>query len=96
MAVCSKTAGNTVHGLCDMAGNVWEWLQDWHHNDYTGAPTDGSAWETAPFARRMQRGGSWSLGIGGDYYDYFRTSSRYYAVSDYVGADIGFRCARRP
>ncbi|MCP4675541.1 MAG: formylglycine-generating enzyme family protein [Deltaproteobacteria bacterium] len=25
---CSKTPGNTVQGLCDMAGNVAEWIQD--------------------------------------------------------------------
>ncbi len=31
-------------GLFDMAGNVSEWTQDCWHDDYTGAPTDGSAW----------------------------------------------------
>ena len=47
-------------GLCDMHGNVREWCQDHWHDNYEGAPTDGSAWlsedENAP---RMVRGGSW-------------------------------------
>jgi formylglycine-generating enzyme required for sulfatase activity len=46
-------------GLYDMHGNVWEWVQDNWHNDYNGAPTDGSAWESGYGADRLVRGGSW-------------------------------------
>ena len=49
-------------GLYDMHGNVWEWCQDHWHNNYQGAPTDGSAWlsEDEGASRRL-RGGSWFL-----------------------------------
>ena len=57
--VCSKPQGNTKQGLCDMAGNAWEWVQDWYHNTYNGAPTNGSAWETPAGSYRVLRGGSW-------------------------------------
>ena len=47
MPVCSKPAGNTAQGLCDMAGNVAQWVQDRYQDSYNGAPADGGAFEGA-------------------------------------------------
>jgi formylglycine-generating enzyme required for sulfatase activity len=55
--VCSKTAGNTPSGLCDMAGNVSEFVEDSWHDDFSGAPADGSAWKGGDTV--VQRGGCW-------------------------------------
>ncbi|MDE2489962.1 MAG: formylglycine-generating enzyme family protein [Elusimicrobia bacterium] len=57
--VCSKPSGNTKQGLCDMAGNSWEWVEDWYHANYNGAPQDGSAWVDPAGTSRSNRGGSW-------------------------------------
>ena len=40
--VCAKPRGNTAQGLCDMSGNVAEWVQD-KLCDYESTPRDGSA-----------------------------------------------------
>jgi len=47
-------------GLYDMHGNVWEWCLDYWHENYKGAPVDGSPWITdGKSATRVLRGGSW-------------------------------------
>ena len=48
-------------GLFDMHGNVAEWVEDCWHDNYEGAPTDGSAWTTICDDRGavVVRGGSW-------------------------------------
>lgn len=48
-------------GLYDMTANVAQWVADCHHDDYVGAPQDGSAWLSGPCDLRNVRGGGWSL-----------------------------------
>jgi iron(II)-dependent oxidoreductase len=57
MPVCSKPSGNTAQGLCDMAGNVWQWMQDRYKDSYSFAALDGSANKDADYLQ-VKRGGS--------------------------------------
>ena len=88
--VCLKPKGNTEQGLCDMAGNAWEWVQDWYHESYKGAPIDGSAWESPAGTERLFRGGS---GYGDAVFA--RSALRTNYAPGYRHSYLGFRPARR-
>jgi formylglycine-generating enzyme required for sulfatase activity len=76
-----------AYGLCDMHGNVWEWCLDHWHNNYEGAPTDGSAWlSDNENASRVIRGGSWSFNPRD-----CRSASRYLNDPGLDYDNIGFR-----
>ena len=73
-------------GLYDMHGNVDEWCSDKWHGNYSGAPTDGSSWETGTDNSRPLRGGSWA-----EYPKQCRSAFRTANSLDIVNGYLGFR-----
>lgn len=76
-------------GLHDMHGNVWEWVEDCWHADYTKAPSDGSARTSDDCADRVIRSGSFQSDTR-----MVSSSFRLNTQADYPGHIYGFRVAK--
>lgn len=88
--VCSRPAGNTESGLCDMEGNVAEFVADCWHRDYHGAPGGGLPWlDTCHADAVVLRGGGFA-----DDRTALHVAERRMARKGAGRSDIGFRCAR--
>ena len=80
---------SNAFGLHDVLGNVWEWTQDCGNRSYSGAPTDGSAWQTGDCDVRVFRGSSWA-----DPPSSLRSATRNAGSAGYRNFTVGFRVAR--
>jgi len=76
-------------GLYDMQGNARQWTEDCYHDNYAGAPSDGSAWTTGDCSRRILRGGSWFVNPGD-----LRAASRVSGTDGFRSRNDGLRVGR--
>lgn len=58
MTLASTPQGANPFGLFDVHGGVYDWVEDCWHDNYVGAPTDGSAWMDADCRGHVLRGGA--------------------------------------
>ena len=88
-AVGSLPRGASWCGALDLAGNVWEWCEDWYSSDYYKvSPTiDPSGPETGLL--KVLRGGSWSRNL-----DFLRAATRRGFDPALQTSFLGFRPAR--
>ena len=73
-----------------MHGNVWQWVEDAWHENYSGdPPADGSVRQVGDQSLRVLRGGSWYLNP-----QFLRSADRYGDPPDDRDLSVGFRLAR--
>ncbi len=87
--VGSFRLGRSPFGVEDMAGNVWEWVEDWFDPDFYRRSPAEDAVNRQPAERRVIRGGGWGNNPWG-----LRSTLRHANPPDIGLSMVGFRCAR--
>ena len=87
--VGSFPAGRSPFGVEDMAGNVWEWVEDWFDPAFYGRSPDTDPGNRTPTSRKVIRGGGWGNDARG-----LRATLRHANPPDIGLSMVGIRCAR--
>jgi formylglycine-generating enzyme required for sulfatase activity len=76
-------------GFYQVSGNSYDWIEDCIHDDYFGAPVDGSAWSADNCKGHVVRGGAWSSAPWN-----LRSAFRGWFPTNFRSSNHGFRVAR--
>jgi eukaryotic-like serine/threonine-protein kinase len=92
-AVGDYPSGASPYGALDMAGNVWEWVNDWYGSTYYSSSPRRNPQGPATGTDRVKRGGN-LYRVG----SLLRVASREYYCWRGIcqRGDLGFRCAAPP
>lgn len=86
-----KSYAPNGYGLYDIAGNVWEWVNDWYDPNYYRDSPESNPPGPPDGREKVQRGGSWLC--SSNYCMGYRVASRMMTEPDSGLNNLGFRCA---
>lgn len=88
-AVGSLPEGASPYGALDMAGNVYEWVSDWHHAEYYAISPAKNPEGPFTGSKKVVRGGAYSYDA-----DELNAHGRTFDRPAKAYDQVGFRCAK--
>ncbi len=85
----SFPSGQSPFAVQDLAGNVWEWVEDWFDREFYNRSPAVDPVNSTPADRKVIRGGGWGHNAWG-----LRSTLRHADPPDIGLSMVGFRCAR--
>jgi serine/threonine-protein kinase len=89
--VLSHDQGKSIYGICDLLGNVWEWVADWYSAESYAKMDPHNPQGPSEGKYRVVRGGGYT-----DLPHTIRAVTRNFRPPHLPASVVGFRCALNP